>query len=244
MEALQYSAMAVLTVAAVPVALALRRRPAAATGVGLASWLVLAAYVPIELAVMRATTAAYDPMRQAVSVLGVTVCDPEPLPEVGDVVCSPLHLPMNWTFTLSGIAIAIGAITLRRRLPDGPRVTAAMWTLAVAGLSYASSGIIPADVDLFWHTVLAIPGMVVQIPAWIIMAVALARTSRPLAAWTGLAATVHVAGLVGFAASFVADVPGGLFQRLMVWAILIWAPVFAAPLARAGSRFRIESHGI
>lgn len=217
-----YLAMAVLGALAVPTALALRRT-GAAKAIGTASWLALAAYIPIELAVMNASTAPYDPMRQVVSTLGVTVCDSEPNPLLGDVVCSPQHLLMNWTFTISGIAIAIGALCLRPLLPAERRVTAAAWMLAAVGLSYTTSGVIPADVDLLWHTVLALPGMFLQIPAWIMLARALRGPRPALALWTAAAVAVHLLGIAGLIVSPFVDGPGGLLQRAIVWPSYVWA---------------------
>lgn len=235
MDQAHYLAMAALGLLAVPAALALRHN-GAARAVGVASWLALVAYIPLELAVMNASTAPYDPMRQVVSALGVTVCDSEPIPAVGDVICSPQHLLLNWTFTLTGIAIAVGAICLRPLLPAERRVTAAMWMLVAVGLSYTTSGVIPADVDLLWHTVLAIPGMVLQIPAWIMLARAL-RSSRPvLAVWTAAAVAVHLAGIAGLVVTPFVDGPGGLFQRAIIWPTYVWAVVAALMMLRGPAR--------
>lgn len=230
-----YLVMAVVTVLAVPAAVIVRRRSSWAAALGVAMWAALAVYLPIELAVMSVAV-DYAPSQQAVSVLGVTSCSADPLPEVGVPVCSPRHLTMNWTFALSGAAIAAGAVLLRDRFPQGAKGTAASALLAAAGLSYATSGFVPADVDLMWHTVLALPGMVAQVPAWIVIAADRRRSDRLMAAWTALAALAHLVGLAGFAASFVWDLPAGALQRLMVWALLVWAPVFAAAARRARVR--------
>lgn len=229
MDHTHYFAMAALGALTVPAALALRRS-GAAKAAGAACWLALAAYIPIELAVMNASTVPYDPMRQVVSALGVTVCDSEPNPLVGDAPCSPQHLLMNWTFTVTGIAIAIGALCLRPLLPAERRVTAAAWMLAAVGLGYITSGVIPADVDLFWHTVLAIPGMFLQIPAWIMLARALRGPYPALAYWTVAAVAVHLAGIAGLIVSPFVDGPGGLFQRATIWPTYVWA-VGAAVMA-------------
>ncbi|WP_199036911.1 DUF998 domain-containing protein [Glycomyces salinus] len=244
MDQYQYLGMAALSALAVPAALAVRRGKAA-RAVGIASWLALAAYIPLELAVVNASAVPYDPMRQVVSALGVTTCDSEPNPVVGDVVCSPWHPLMNWTFTLTGMAIAVGALCLRAQLPAERRVTVAAWMLAGIGLSYTTSGFIPADLDLLWHTILALPGMFLQIPAWILLARALRGHRTAFAAWTGAALAVHLIGMAGLVASPFIDGPGGLFQRAVIWPTYVWAVGAAVMLARRPVRSGTnETHAV
>ena len=147
-------------------------------------------------------------MRQVVSALGITTCDGEPNPVIGGIVCSPWHPLMNWTFTVSGMAIAFGAVCLRARLPAERRVTVSMWMIAAIGLSYTTSGFIPADIDLLWHTVLALPGMFLQIPAWLLLFRALRGTRPALASWIAVALATHLIGMAGLVVSPFFDGPG------------------------------------
>jgi hypothetical protein len=238
-----YLAMALATLTAVPAALLLRRSRRWSLVVGAGAWIALIAHVPVEFAVIEATTTPYDPLRHVVSALGVTSCAPDPMPGLGAAVCSPQHLLMNWTFTLGGIALAVGAICLRDAWPADRRYTVATWLLAAVGISYATSGVIPADVDLAAHTILAVPGMIAQVPAWIIIATGIGRTRPLVAAGTWIAAAAHIGVLVTIPAAVAWDWPGGLLQRVMYWAPFVWAPVVAIALVR-GARQRSSRRAI
>lgn len=194
-------------------------------------WISLSAYFLIEYIVIRATTAPYNFLEQPMSDLGVTACGTDTYLLASYDICSPYHLLMNWTFTLTGIAIAVGAIALHPLWPSQKKTRFATILLVVYGLSYTISGIVPADVNFLWHTLGSIPGMIVQIPALLMIGFAIRKTMPALSFWTFLCALLTTSALILlFYQPLFINLPGGLLQRILYGSVYLWMTVTAIVL--------------
>ena len=232
-----YVLMTVLALLVIALLFVLQRWPKPAVVLGHISWLALSLYFLVEYLVIQATTLPYDPLHQPMSDLGVTGCG-ESLYALSDhAICSPLHLTMNWTFTIAGLATIAGALSLRLWLPPGRKTRAATILWIIHGLSSIAAGIVPADIDFWLHTLGSIPSMVVQIPALILIAL-LVRGSRPaLSVWTWTAAVVTTASLVLlFVQPGPLSIPGGLLQRILYGSVYVWMSVTAIAAWRGSRR--------
>lgn len=223
-----YVLMAAVTIVACAGAVLLRKRPDMAARTGFISWMSLTLYFVIDLVVLGRTSAPYDVLRQPMSDLGVTTCGTGTYPLAPYDICSPSHLLMNWTFTLTGVVIAVGAILLHQFWPRGRRAVAATVLLVIYGLSYSIAGIVPADVSFLWHTLGSLPGMFVQIPALLLIALTTRSRMPSLAAWTSacLAITTGLLLLL-LIQPVVPQLPGGLLQRLLYGSVYLWMVVTA-----------------
>jgi len=168
-------------------------------------------------------TAPYNLLYQPMSDLGVTTCGPDTYPLALYEICSPSHLLMNWTFALTGVVIAVGAILLDQFWPRGRRATSATVLLVIYGLSYAISGIVPANIGFAWHTLGALPGMIAQIPALLLIALTVRDRMPQLAVWTSVCLAITTGMLLLLALQpVVPGLPGGLLQRLLYGSVFLW----------------------
>ncbi|GIN70933.1 hypothetical protein J14TS2_14080 [Bacillus sp. J14TS2] len=191
--------------------------------IGFICWIALSAYFMIEAIVIRATTAPYNFLKQPMSDLGVTTCGTDTYVLAQYDICSPYHWLMNWTFYLTGLAIFIGAILLYRLWPKARASKIATVCICTFGISYGISGIIPADVHFYWHTLSALPGMVVQIPAMILISKVTYKKLPYLAWWTIICTVVTTTSLfILFLQPIFADIPGGLLQRILYGSVYWW----------------------
>ncbi|WP_250129845.1 DUF998 domain-containing protein [Jeotgalicoccus sp. WY2] len=117
---------------------------------------------------------------------------------------------MNWTFTLTGIAVFTGAIFLHKFWPDNKKTKTATVLLVIFGLSYSISGIFPADINFLVHTFASLPGMFVQIPALIIIGRAIKSTMPKLSKWTYFCLTLNLLSLLFIFTACVSRAAGGL----------------------------------
>ena len=195
------------------------------------SWLLLSLYSFIEFIVIRKTTAPYSVLKQPMSDLGVTACGSDTYLLASYKICSPYHLLMNITFTFVGIAIFVGAILLESLFPQHQRVRVATVLFAVYGISFAISGIIPADINFWGHTISAIPGMIVQIPALFFIAHCMKNRLPRLYKWTMFSLFVNSSTLLLLCLQpLIPSLPGGLLQRILYGSVFIWMSVTAIVL--------------
>ncbi|GAB6928948.1 hypothetical protein JCM10914A_29310 [Paenibacillus sp. JCM 10914] len=226
-----YYGMVVVTIAVFLTMYLLRNHRKSMKKMGFISWIALSVYFLIEYIVIQRTTAPYQWLKQPMSDLGVTTCGPDTHPLASYVICSPGHLWMNWTFTLTGLCIIMGAIGLHSCWPASrqTRIATALWV--VYGLSYTISGIIPADVNFLWHTLGSLPGMLVQIPALVLIGLAIRKEMPLLSRWTFFCALVTTSVLLLIMLQPVfTQFPGGLLQRIFYAAAYVWMSVTAIAL--------------
>lgn len=199
--------------------------------IGALSWLILSAYFIIEFIVIRGSTASYNFLKQPMSDLGVTTCGTDTYELAAYEICSQHHLVMNWTFTLTGIVIFTGAIFLHSFWPNSRKVNVATVLFVIFGLSYSVSGIFPADINFLIHTFASLPGMIVQIPALIIIGRAIKNTMPKLSKWTYFCLTLNLLSLLFIFLQLVfPELPGGLIQRLLYASVWLWMIITGAVL--------------
>lgn len=222
--------MALLTVIILSATFLLRNQYELKVRIGIISWVSLSAYFVIEYIVIQANTAPYNLFKQPMSDLGVTACGKGTYSLADYAICSPYHLLMNWTFTLTGIVIIVGAVFLQRYWSNKGQSKTVTVLFVIFGLSYIISGIFPADVNFLLHTLGSLPGMVAQIPALILIGLAI-RTNMPkLSVWTFFSAFLTTSSLILLFFQPIFDLPGGLLQRMLYGFVWLWMVVIGIVL--------------
>ncbi|WP_227995000.1 DUF998 domain-containing protein [Oceanobacillus sp. CFH 90083] len=225
--------MAIVAFIAIAAIFLLRKSNRLSIRIGLISWIALSAYFFIEAIVIRATTAPYSFMNQPMSDLGITTCGTDTYVLASYAICSPYHWLMNWTFFLTGLIILLGAVFLYPLWPKVRSAKIASFFIGIFGVSYGISGIVPADINFNWHTLTALPGMVVQIPAMILISIAIYKKMPCIFWWTIICTSVTTAALIGiFLQSVFTELPGGLLQRILYASVYIWLTGTAVGLWR------------
>lgn len=224
---IHYYFMLLLTLIVLGGAWYLHKRQIQFVKAGAWAWVSLSLYFVIEYFVIRATTAPYSIRNQPMSDLGITSCGTDTYILAAYEICSPAHLVMNWTFTLTGIVIIIGAVGLHALWPKKRSTKIATGLLIVNGLSYSIAGIVPADIDFWWHTTGSLPGMVVQIPALLLLSRAIRVEMPRLSHWTKFCGYLNVAILLLIFIQPFIQLPGGLLQRMLYAATWLWMVVTA-----------------
>lgn len=223
-----YFWMSALSIIVLCGTLLLRNKRAMTAKIGFICWIALSLYFVFEYIVIRATTSFYSIFAQPMSDLGVTICGRETYPLAPYEICSPYHLLMNWTFAITGIVIFVGAISLHQFWPNQRQTRIATFLLVIYGLSYTISGIFPADINFLWHTLGSLPGMVVQIPALMMIGFAIRKQMPKLARWTFFFVLLTTAALILlFFQPIFTDFPGGLLQRVLYGSVYLWMVITA-----------------
>lgn len=204
-----------------------RARRIAAVGL-----MIQAVSLPVEIAAMIASRAPYSPVRQTISDLAATTCTSIPYPYGPVEVCSPLHVVLNTSWLVAGVAVIIAAIALWR-IPAAPgrmRSRPACISLAVMGASTVLTGLVPLDIDLVLHSLVSLPAIVVG-PS----AVALAIVTWGRREWKSAALMLAVLGSAA-AIMVVLSLDGfgivGLLERIAVWTPVIGAALLGVFVAR------------
>ncbi|MBY6352040.1 DUF998 domain-containing protein [Rhodococcoides corynebacterioides] len=128
--------------------------------------LTLASLV-VEPVVIAMTTAPYSPWSQAISDLGATSCGVLPSTSGEVEVCSPGWVLMNAGMAVSGVALVVSAVLLRRRFAASRGAAAAV---VVAGVSTVGAAVVPLDVSAAGHVVVALPAFPAQAVAMFLLA--------------------------------------------------------------------------
>ncbi|QQK77110.1 DUF998 domain-containing protein [Salicibibacter cibarius] len=229
--ALPYFLMASLAIFAICAALLLRHQRAITAKIGFICWISLSVYFIIDYLVIQATTTPYNFLEQPMSDLGVTTCGTDTYVLSSLEICSPYHLLMNWTFTFTGIVIFVGAIFLHQFWQDNRKTRIATIFLIIFGFSYTMAGIFPADVNFLWHTLPSIPGMIVQIPALILIALSIRKEMPKLSVWTFICALITTTALILMSLYSFIDL-FGLLQRILYGSVYLWMIITAITLWR------------
>lgn len=227
------SLMTAVAIAAAVVLILVRKNNKISFIIGFISWIALSLYFVIEAFVIRAATAPYSFLKQPMSDLGVTICGIETYPLAFYEICSPYHWLMNWTFFLTGLLIFAGAVLLHPLWPQSRASTVSTVCISIFGISYLMSGIFPANIHFNWHTLSALPGMIVQIPAMFLIGKMMHQKMPQLKWWSLFCGVVSIASLfILFLQPFVENIPGGLFQRLLYGTAYWWLTITAIMLWR------------
>lgn len=227
-----YIVMTVVTITVLFFSVRLAKKSRWSIALGCLAWVSTIFYFAVEMIVIRGASAPYYFLKQPMSDLGVTVCGTYTYVWASYEICSPLHLLMNWTFVLTGLTTAVGAICLHSIWPNTRKIRMATGLLIVFGMSMSIAGIIPADKNFIWHTLVSLPGMFVQIPALILIGKVI-RSIRPkLAQWTFFCVWINSLILALIFLQPVIGLPGGLLQRLLYGSVYLWTAVTALVIWR------------
>lgn len=200
-----------------------RRWPAL---VGAVLWLVQPVYLLVELVTLSQVEAPYSILDNTISDAGAVTCTTMPYAWGPVPVCSPLGWLLNAATALFGLAFAVGAVLLHRSLPPG-RARGPLLVMAVlSGLSLVGTGLVPLDVDVTLHVMVALPQFV-TFPAFLfLVALVLRRVSRWAARLAAGAAAVTFVGVLVFVVRAAEPSLGGLFERLALWPLyVVLAPI-------------------
>ncbi len=184
--------------------------------------LVPLAYFGLQWFVASAWPVPYDLLHHTISDLGWTTCTVEQRPSGVLESCSPRHAWFNVGGIVLWILLAIGATTLSRVLP-GPRsrrTVVILWWV-VAGFGVATC-LVPGDVDISAHSLLAVPIFLGTVAVLVVSAFAWRTISRPVALTAWVAAAISLAGFVGLVAALAGYGPVGLFERLAAETVYLW----------------------
>lgn len=204
-----------------------------AVTLGVVLWLVQPLSIVVELVAAALSRAPYSLRDNTISDLGATTCTTIPYPAQDVAVCSPAHALVNGSFVVLGLAMAVGALLLRSRLPGRP-ATAATVVWVVAGLSSVGSGLTPLDRQLELHALVSVPAILLCGVATALTGVSLAAADRR---WHGLTAAGVVSvccGALMLVRLEVAD--GGLLERAALWPSFLALALVAVHLARRDTR--------
>lgn len=191
--------------------------------IGVLSWLVTCCYFLIEPFFIYTSLVPYSFLYHAMSDLGVTSCGKYTYALAPYAICSPHHLWMNALFIINGLTLSIGILYLAQHLEKTKVRHLATIFLLLLALGNIVSGFIPADIDLFWHSIIAQVGMLTTI-AGLGMYAKLLPTGRN---WTLACLIILVLILVLVLFVFFFPMPVGLLQRLFYFVIFIWGTVLA-----------------
>lgn len=191
--------------------------------IGVLSWFATCCYFLIEPFFIYTSLVPYSFLYQAMSDLGVTSCGEYTYSLAPYTICSPFHLWMNVLFIINGLTLAIGILYLAQNLAKTKVRHLATIFLLLLALGNIVSGFIPADINLFWHSIVAQVGMITTLAGLWIYA-KLLPTGRK---WTLICLTILFIILLFIMFVFFFPMPVGLLQRLFYFVIFIWGTVLA-----------------
>ncbi|MBP2078050.1 DUF998 domain-containing protein [Oceanobacillus polygoni] len=189
--------------------------------VGIISWIATCFYFGIEPFIMMTSTAPYSLMQHAMSDLGVTSCGNYTYAIAPHEICSPHHLWMNVLFIINGITMTVGVLYLAQYLETKGITKLATIFIIILALGNIVSGFIPANVDLFWHLIVAQIGMITVLPGMWIYAKVLNHGKR----WTYLCLFALIVIFILIILLFFIPLPAGLLQRLFYGIVFVWGTV-------------------
>jgi len=190
---------------------------------GLLSWMALLVYFPAEMLIISRTTKPYSIMNQAMSDLGVLSCGSDTYPLAVYEICSPMAHEMNIIFILAGMLIATGAVLLHRFWGNSRWTVSATILFVIYGIGYTLSGVYPADVNFWAHTLPSLPTMFVHFPAMYFISKAIKDKWPGLSRFTLICMMISALSLILIIIGF----PAGLMQRLVYFSAWFWMSMTA-----------------
>lgn len=127
---------------------------------GILSWFAIYLYFLVEPFFILTSTASYSFLNHAMSDLGVTSCGTYTYSIAPYEICSPHHFWMNVLFIINGLTLSIGILYISQNLKKTKTTQLATAFILILALGNIVSGFIPADINLFWHSIFAQLGMV------------------------------------------------------------------------------------
>ncbi|WP_036132186.1 hypothetical protein [Lysinibacillus sphaericus] len=195
--------------------------------VGIISWVATCLYFVIEPFFIMTSIAPYNIMNQAMSDLGVTSCGNYTYSIAPHEICSPFHFWMNVLFIVNGLTFSVGVLYLSQNLTKTWLNKLATVFILIFTLGNIVSGFIPANIDLFWHSIVAQVGMITVLFGLWIYAKSLTKGKR----WTYFNLFVLITILILIVLLFFFPLPAGLLQRLFYGVIFLWGTVLTILLS-------------
>ncbi len=155
------------------------------------------------------------------SDLGVTSCGNYTYSIAPHEICFPHHFWMNALFIINGLTLSIGILYISQNLKNTKINRLATAFILILALGNIASGFIPADINLFWHSILAQIGMVTVLAGLWIYASSLKSGKY----WTYSCLVSLLVILILIMFIFFIPMPTGLLQRLFYLVIFIWGTV-------------------
>lgn len=190
---------------------------------GILSWFATCLYFLVEPFFILTSTASYSFLHHAMSDLGVTSCGTYTYSIAPHKICSPHHFWMNVLFIINGLTLSIGVLYISQNLKKTKITQLATAFILILALGNIVSGFIPADINLFWHSIFAQLGRITVLAVFWIYASSL--TSGKYWTYGCLVSLLFILILIMFV--FFVPVPTGLLQRLFYLVIFIWGTVLS-----------------
>jgi Protein of unknown function (DUF998) len=190
---------------------------------GILSWFATCLYFLVEPFFILTSTASYSFLHHAMSDLGVTSCGTYTYSIAPHKICSPHHFWMNVLFIINGLTLSIGVLYISQNLKKTKITQLATAFILILALGNIVSGFIPADINLFWHSIFAQLGMITVLAGLWIYASSL--TSGKYWTYGCLVSLLFILILIMFV--FFVPMPTGLLQRLFYLVIFIWGTVLS-----------------
>ena len=196
--------------------------------VGILSWFATCLYFLVEPFFILTSTAPYSFLHHAMSDLGVTSCGTYTYLIAPHEFCSPHHFWMNVLFIINGLTLSIGVLHISQSLKKTRKSQLATAFILILALGNIVSGFIPADINLFWHSIFAQLGMITVLAGLWIYASSLKSGKY----WTYGCLVFLLVILILIMLVFFVPMPTGLLQRLFYLITFIWGTVLSFILSK------------
>ena len=190
---------------------------------GILSWFATCLYFLVEPFFILTSTAPYSFLHHAMSDLGVTSRGTYTYSIAPHKICSPHHFWMNVLFIINGLTLSIGVLYISQNLKKTKITQLSTAFILILALGNIVSGFIPADINLFWHSIFAQLGMITVLAGLWIYASSLTSGKY----WTYGCSVSLLFILIPIMFVFFVPMPTGLLQRLFYLVIFIWGTVLS-----------------
>ncbi|WP_425339350.1 DUF998 domain-containing protein [Brevibacterium marinum] len=204
--------------------------------VGAVLWILQPLCIVAELIAVSQVRTPYSMMDSTMSEAGASTCRTIVYAAGSVPVCSPLGWLMNAATVASGVAVIIGVFLLRPWMPAGWVRACATILTVFSGLSMVGTGIVPVDLDLNLHILVAVPQFL-TFPLMLLLIGMVVRKQSRVAAFAGLlGGIICLAGALAFMLRLNEPHGGGLLERIALW------PWFLTLSVLGYSLFRVIRH--
>ncbi len=187
------------------------------TSVGALLWAAQPLCILVELVVVSHVRTPYSLVDSTISEAQAVSCTTITYAFGQVPVCSPLGWLLNVTTVVSGLAVLVGALLLHSSLPIHRTRIGVTLAAVLSGLSLIGTGLVPVDLDLNLHVVVALPQFVTFPLMLILLFVAMRTLSRPVTLTALVAASLCIGGTVAYFALLAEPHGGGLLERVALW---------------------------
>lgn len=184
-------------------------------------WVSCSQYFVAQYIVALAWNTAYSIRNNTISDLGNTACATYD----HRFVCSPLHLYMNLSFILLGLAMAIGALVIYGQSNKSVGTLTGLGGTILAGIGTILVGFSPENSISWLHILGASLPLVMGNIGVIVLGNSLA-VAKPLRIYSFLTGFVTLAGLILFVSHIYLGIGDGGMERVAAYPQPIWLIVY------------------